>query len=220
MAYALAAEPRSPSCLILKGMALTELGRTDEAVEALRQATRLTPEDAEGWRHLALAFLSAGELGEAAEAFRVVLRLRPGNAPVLVDLGNVLLSLGRVDGGEASARGSVRREPAAVLGHAERGDLDQPPAGGERDGHRVVEYGTRDGGHLLARAGRRRDDIPVLEHGRGAHVRRDDEWQSVLLGRQPRGTARHGGEFPDGPTVEHQAIGGGGRSQVHDDQRG
>jgi len=94
---ALAADPKNVSYLILRGMSLIELDQTDEAIEALQQATRIAPDEVDAWRHLAVALMTAGELNEAVDAFRSLLHLRPNSVPVMVDLGNVLFMLGRVE---------------------------------------------------------------------------------------------------------------------------
>lgn len=92
----LASNPRNAASLLLKGMALTELDRADEAIEPLRQAAQVVPENADVWHHLGIALVTGGALEEAVPVFRSVLKLRPDDVPILVDLSNVLFMLGRV----------------------------------------------------------------------------------------------------------------------------
>ena len=96
---ALAANPDDAPCLVLRGMALIELDRPDEAAGVLRRAVGLMPDSENGWRHLGIALMTVGDLGGAAEAFRAVLCLRPEGLPVMIDLANILFMLGQVDEG-------------------------------------------------------------------------------------------------------------------------
>ena len=91
----LASDPQDHECLVLKGMALTELERPREAVAALEQATRIDPSGRDGWYHLAIGRMMLGELPAAAEAFRAALRVAPDDAAALTDLSNVLFTMGR-----------------------------------------------------------------------------------------------------------------------------
>jgi len=91
----LAVDPGNAACLTLRGMALIELGRPEEAVASLRQATGAAPAAPAAWQHLGIALMTVGELEEAVAAFHSALRLSPQNVSVLVDLGNVLFLLGR-----------------------------------------------------------------------------------------------------------------------------
>jgi tetratricopeptide (TPR) repeat protein len=91
----LSSDPQDTECLVLKGMALTELERPGDAVAALEQATRIDPGSRDGWYHLAIARMMMGELPMAAEAFRTALRVSPDDAAALTDLSNVLFMIGR-----------------------------------------------------------------------------------------------------------------------------
>jgi tetratricopeptide (TPR) repeat protein len=92
---ALAKDPRNVACLVLKGMALVESGRPEEAVEPLQQATSVAPDSADAWRQLGIALLTAGQRTVALEAFQRVLGLRPDDVPVLIDVGNLFFVLRR-----------------------------------------------------------------------------------------------------------------------------
>jgi len=92
---ALATDPRNVECLVLKGMALIELGQPEDAVEPLGQATGVAPDNDEAWRQLGVALLTAGERMQALQAFQKALVLRPGDVSVLIDVGNLLFTLGR-----------------------------------------------------------------------------------------------------------------------------
>jgi len=64
-----------------------ELGRYQEAVEALREAVRLKPDDAEAWCYLGFSYGALGRRREAVEAFRKAVRLKPDFAEAWVGLG-------------------------------------------------------------------------------------------------------------------------------------
>lgn len=83
--------------LTLKGMALAELDRPEEAVEAFRLAVQIRPDNEEAWAQLGTALVTEGHLAEAAESFRAALRIRRDNYRAMVDLSNVLFILGQVD---------------------------------------------------------------------------------------------------------------------------
>lgn len=91
----LAVDPGNAACLTLKGMALNELGQSEEAVESLRRATEAAPDQPEPWQQLGIALMTVGDLEGAAAAFQSCLRVSPHGVSVLVDLGNVLFLLGR-----------------------------------------------------------------------------------------------------------------------------
>jgi tetratricopeptide (TPR) repeat protein len=92
---ALANDSRNVPSLILKGMALIELDRPDEAVGPLKQATGAAPDNPDAWRHFGVALLSAGERAAALSALQHALRLQPENVPVLTDVANLLFGLDR-----------------------------------------------------------------------------------------------------------------------------
>jgi tetratricopeptide (TPR) repeat protein len=92
---ALASDPGNVACLLLKGMALIELGEPEDAVGPLQQATSIAPDSADAWRQLGIAFLTAGERADALQAFKKALVLRPGDVPLLIDVGNLLFMLAK-----------------------------------------------------------------------------------------------------------------------------
>jgi tetratricopeptide (TPR) repeat protein len=93
----LTTRPRDSSCLTLKGMALIELDRVEEAIESLRLATEIAPDAVEAWSHLGNALTTVGQMREAAQAYREALRVAPDHVPVLVDLSHVLFALDDVE---------------------------------------------------------------------------------------------------------------------------
>jgi tetratricopeptide (TPR) repeat protein len=92
---ALASDSRNVPSLILKGMALIELDRPEDAVGPLNEATTAAPDNPDAWRHFGIALLSAGDRAAALSALQRALRLQPENVPVLIDVGNLLFGLDR-----------------------------------------------------------------------------------------------------------------------------
>jgi len=90
---ALEATPNDPALLRIAGRASLELDR-DDAVGYLEQATALEPDNAEGWRDLADAFLSEGRVGDAVGAIERTVALRPDDVGALVDLAHAAHAAG------------------------------------------------------------------------------------------------------------------------------
>jgi len=79
--------PEKAALWIDLAFALRELGRHDEAVQALERAIGLEPKNAAAWVRLGQARLNFGEPGAAAEAFRRALDAEPSNVAALRGLG-------------------------------------------------------------------------------------------------------------------------------------
>jgi tetratricopeptide (TPR) repeat protein len=89
-------QPDSVQLLRLAGRSSMELD-LDDGIAYLRKAVELAPEDAETWRDLALALISAGDTTEAAEALREVVRGRPRETAARIDLAHLVYVLGQAD---------------------------------------------------------------------------------------------------------------------------
>jgi len=88
-ALAAAARVRpSASLQLVLGELLEAVGRTAEAVEAYREATRLAPADPRPWVHLGAAYEAAGQCWRAVEAYGHAAELRP-DARAWTALGRV-----------------------------------------------------------------------------------------------------------------------------------
>ncbi len=69
MGEVLAADPAQPLALRLRGVALSKLGRPDEAVAALTAAAQAAAHEPRAWSDLAVALRDAGRPGEAQAAY-------------------------------------------------------------------------------------------------------------------------------------------------------
>ncbi|HEX4187396.1 MAG TPA: hypothetical protein VHY83_05805 [Solirubrobacteraceae bacterium] len=109
--------PQDVSLLVLAGRAGVEVDSA-EAVEHLRRATELAPEDAGAWHHLGEALAAEGLTLEAGEAFRRAVELDPQDNVALTHLGHTSLAAGRDQEGVgylAQAAGSVDGASTAAI---------------------------------------------------------------------------------------------------------
>jgi Flp pilus assembly protein TadD len=94
----LSATPDDVELLALAGRAGVEVD-SDEAVEHLRRATELAPEDAGVWHHYGEALAAEGRMADADAAFRRAVELDPDDQVALTHLGHTALGAGRSDEG-------------------------------------------------------------------------------------------------------------------------
>jgi tetratricopeptide (TPR) repeat protein len=94
----LSTAPDDVDLLVLAGRAGVEL-ESDDAVELLRRATELAPEQAAAWHHLGEALAAEGAMDEAEAAFRRAVELDPEDQLALTHLGHTALAAGRRDEG-------------------------------------------------------------------------------------------------------------------------
>jgi tetratricopeptide (TPR) repeat protein len=86
-----------------------------DALQALRTATQLLPDDAEAHANLAVALLDLGRLDEAVASYQRALEIKSDYVDAHINLGNALRSLGRLDEAVTSYRSALVIDP----GHAE-----------------------------------------------------------------------------------------------------
>ncbi|MFW5878823.1 MAG: tetratricopeptide repeat protein [Myxococcota bacterium] len=84
---ALQADPEYPDARLSLGMALADMGRTDEAIAELEAAIELDPEDAYPRHELALLLMDENDIRGAIGLLREVVRLEPENFEAHLDLG-------------------------------------------------------------------------------------------------------------------------------------
>lgn len=80
-------ERKSPEVIFLKGFALRELGRYDEAVEALKAASNSQRDYAQAWNALGLTYDLMRKAEEAEQAYMEALRINPSSSKYLNNLG-------------------------------------------------------------------------------------------------------------------------------------
>ncbi|MBI3418429.1 MAG: tetratricopeptide repeat protein [Verrucomicrobia bacterium] len=90
LAGCMPAGPRS----LLEGERLIGEGQFEPAVEQLKTATELLPQNAQAWNHLGLAYHGAGQVTNAAQAYQRALVLDKNLASPSYNLGCLLLEQG------------------------------------------------------------------------------------------------------------------------------
>lgn len=83
-------QPHHFDALHLRGVLQLEAERPEEALDYLRRAEQLRPDEPQLWFHIGNALLALRRYDEAAEACRRSLALRPGDVDTLNNLGNAL----------------------------------------------------------------------------------------------------------------------------------
>ncbi|GAB1386406.1 hypothetical protein MASR1M59_15540 [Melaminivora sp.] len=84
---------RDPQLRFLRTVALTELGRQDEALSALVDLTETYPELPEPYNNLAVLYAARGELGKARDALESAVRAQPDYPVAQENLGDIYLRL-------------------------------------------------------------------------------------------------------------------------------
>ena len=131
------------SGVLWKIVSVALLGQGKDALEALRKAAQLLPDDAEAHRNLGALLLDRGRLGEALPSLRRLLEIEPRDIQVLMATANALCALGRARESVALYQRAVDDRPALARGTQQSGKR-LPRAGRMRGGRRLLPPGARD----------------------------------------------------------------------------
>ena len=112
----LALAPRHPDAMHLLGVIALQSGDPAGAVENLRRAVAIRPDDASYQAHLALGYVGLNRVPEAHVAFERAARLDAGDPEFQLGAGNCLAMMGRTEEAEAVFRRLVERHPRYALG--------------------------------------------------------------------------------------------------------
>ena len=112
---ALAGDPGDVQARFLRGVALAELGRTDDAITVFRQLAEDLPEMPEPYNNLAVLYAGRGDYGRARDALLDAIHTHPSYATAHENLGDVYAKLAsiaydealRLDGSNVSARSKL-----------------------------------------------------------------------------------------------------------------
>jgi serine/threonine-protein kinase len=115
---ALAIRPGTAVLYDSLGVALLQIGRSDEAIEHFQQALHIDPEFANAHNNLGSALQAKGRLDEAIAHFRHALRTDPLVAEVHCNLGGALVAKGRHDEALEHLGQAVRIAPRMPQVHA------------------------------------------------------------------------------------------------------
>ncbi len=91
----LARSPRHADALHFLGLALSELGDTPAALQALKSATKTAPHHVDAWNNLGNVAAAAGDWEQALAAFEQALALAPAHVPIAFNLAVARVALGR-----------------------------------------------------------------------------------------------------------------------------
>jgi tetratricopeptide (TPR) repeat protein len=89
----LAAKPRDAQARFLKGLILTEQGKSKEAIEVFTKLTQDYPELPEPYNNLAVIYASQGQYDKARAALEQSIRTHPSYATAYENLGDVYAKL-------------------------------------------------------------------------------------------------------------------------------
>jgi tetratricopeptide (TPR) repeat protein len=99
------------------GEALTEQGRTKEALQHLYTSLEEKPENADGHDTLGAVLGQLGRTDEAAAQFREALRIQPNDWEAHANLGNVMLAKGQMAAAVDEFRAAVKISPDLATAH-------------------------------------------------------------------------------------------------------
>ncbi len=106
--------PKAAVVLNMTGTVLVALGRFEEAIEALKRAQSLLPNDTEIINNLAGAYFEAEQYGKAFDTYSAALRLRPGYVRALSNRARVCLKAGRYAQAIEDAENSLALAPGDI----------------------------------------------------------------------------------------------------------
>jgi len=89
----IAEHPRDAQMRFMRAVILADMGRTEDATQALERLTEDFPDLPEPYNNLAVLYAARGDYGQARHALDQALRLRPDYATAHENLGDVYAAL-------------------------------------------------------------------------------------------------------------------------------
>src|SRR6266566_6963967 len=108
--------PREPAVLSRLARLLHRMGRVDEAIPLMRQATQIAPTPA-AFNDLGSLFLAAREFTVAVEAYQSAIRLDPRYALARINLADTFAEMGRAREAIECYRAALSIDSASSDGH-------------------------------------------------------------------------------------------------------
>ncbi len=105
------------------GSALSDNGRTDEAIASYKKAIELDPKFAMPHNNLGLVLYDKGRPDEAIASYKKAIELDPKFAMAHSNLGNVLKSKGRFDEAITSYKKAIELDPKYAMAHSNLGSV-------------------------------------------------------------------------------------------------
>ncbi|MBF0293589.1 MAG: tetratricopeptide repeat protein [Magnetococcales bacterium] len=103
------------------GLAMHRQGQANAALDAMREALRLAPEDADTHYHAGCLLHAIRRLDEAEACYRQALALHPSCVDAALNLGNLLRESNRGIEAEAAYREAIRIQPDCAAAHGNLG---------------------------------------------------------------------------------------------------
>ena len=130
----LAGKPRDPQMRFLKGVVLTESGRTGDAIATFTKLTEDYPELPEPYNNLAVLYAGQSQFDKARAALEMAIRTNPSYATAHENLGDVYAKLAsqayskalQLDAGNTGGAAQAGADPRAVLAAGARGARPPP----------------------------------------------------------------------------------------------
>ncbi len=101
----------SPDAVALRGVLLQQLGRPQDAREALTRVTSMTPDDARAFLNLGVHLSEHAPPGEAIDAYRRAVALSPDLPDAHLGLAAALKADGQVDASEDTLKALLLKKP-------------------------------------------------------------------------------------------------------------
>jgi Flp pilus assembly protein TadD len=111
----IAERPREPQARFLKGIALTDEGKTEDAIAVFRALLADFPELPEPRNNLAVLYAQKGEYAQARDELELAVRTAPDYAVAHENLGDVYARLAQVEYEKTVALDKRNRTAAAKL---------------------------------------------------------------------------------------------------------
>ena len=105
------------------GVALKQLGRSQDALLPMQKAAALAPDDSNAHCNLGAVFQDLGRLEEAEASLQQALKINPDNAQAYCNLGVTLHALGRLDAAEANLQRALKLDPDNAQAHNNMGNV-------------------------------------------------------------------------------------------------
>jgi tetratricopeptide (TPR) repeat protein/ADP-heptose:LPS heptosyltransferase len=105
------------------GACLTLAGRKEDAIEPMRKAALLNPDDLEGHLNLAIALKQQDRMTEAEHSYRQIVRLQPDHVDAHTNLGRILSDRGLFAAAENSYRRALELQPDRFRLHGNLGNV-------------------------------------------------------------------------------------------------
>lgn len=113
-AAAVQANPGHPALHLNHGLALRVLGRSEAALESLRNALRLDHANVDALFHIASVMVELRRPAEAITAYRALAALRPDYPDAMLGFGNLLMHTDNPEAAEVAYRLAVVCDPASA----------------------------------------------------------------------------------------------------------